>query len=255
MLVAFNILIYLLSISAILSFPNNISIVTFIGSDFLHLFFNWIAHIRSVCVECDAQIHVVCMDEVSKRYLNRFSISCRYLSIENSVAKIPLRLRVGRKKTMNVWVARIDYLISLLKSGSNILLCDVDAVWLRNPMITLLNAANDSDIVASKGWYPIELHRSWGSTLCLGFAYFKSSFFTIELLEEVSRLMKSERLDPNRIDDQYSINKVLHSWGITWNKGDAFIYMYGRHESYRLRSLTKLLPYIHMTELHIFFLL
>lgn len=224
-MLAFKLFIYLLSISAILSLPNNISIVTFVGADFLHLFFNWIAHVRSVCAECEAQIHIVCMDEVSKRYLKQFSISCTYLSIKNSVSNIPPRLRVGRLKTMNVWMARMDYLILLLKSGSNILISDVDAVWLRNPMSTLLNAANDSDIIASKGWFPIELYRLWGSTLCLGFAYFKSSSFTIELLEEVSRLMKNERLDSNRIDDQYSINKMLHSWGVSWNKGKAFVYM------------------------------
>eukprot|EP01036_Dinobryon_divergens_P024313 gene24313-32750_t len=160
------------------------------------------------------------MDEVSKIYLQRLSIPCIYQSVGNSALKIPSRLRVGRKYAMSVWLARVDFMISLLASGSDILLSDVDAIWLQNPMKTLLRVANDSDIVAGKGWYPIELHRLWGSTLCLGFAYFKSSAFTIALLKEVSQLMKDEQLDPDRVDDQYSVNRVLHSWGVSWNKGE-----------------------------------
>eukprot|EP01035_Chromulina_nebulosa_P029911 gene29911-39701_t len=160
------------------------------------------------------------MDEVSKIYLQRLSIPCIYQSVGNSALKIPSRLRVGRKYAMSVWLARLDFMISLLASGSDILLSDVDAIWLQNPMKTLLRVANDSDIVAGKGWYPIELHRLWGSTLCLGFAYFKSSAFTIALLKEVSQLMKDEQLDPDRVDDQYSVNRVLHSWGVSWNKGE-----------------------------------
>lgn len=219
-----KIFIYLLSISVVFALSKPPLIVTFIDGDFVHLFLNWFAHVKSVCVECEAYLRVICMDEVSKIYLQQFSISCIYKSIVgNSVSKISPRLRVGRKYAMNVWLTRVDFMISLLANGSDILLSDVDAIWLQNPMKTLLCVVNDSDIVAGKGWYPIELHRLWGSTLCLGFAYFKSSAFTIALLKEASQLMREEQLDPNRVDDQYSINRVLHSWGVSWNKGYTYI--------------------------------
>jgi hypothetical protein len=222
-----KIFIFLLSISAVSALSKALFIVTFIDGDFVPLFLNWLVHVRNVCVECEAYLRVVCMDEVSKIHLQRLLIPCIYQSIGNSALNISPRLRVGRKYAMNVWLARVDFMISLLASGSDILICDVDAIWLRNPMKTLLRVANDSDIVAGKGWYPIELHKLWGSTLCLGFAYFKSSAFTIALLKEVSQLMKYEQLDPDRVDDQYSVNRVLHSWGVSWNKGDAlYVYLY-----------------------------
>lgn len=66
----------------------------------------------------------------------------------------------------------------------NVIMSDSDAVWLGDPARDLFGGTpsllpgeggdrgdriHDSDVVASRGSYPRDIGKAWGSTICMGF--------------------------------------------------------------------------------------
>jgi hypothetical protein len=132
-----------------------------------------------------------------------------------------------------VWKKRIGFLALLLDAGFDVVMSDLDAIWLRDPFqpvpsigttTTTMSTAvvgdnklvssnnnkplfspNRADIVAGRGEFPFFISKVLGATICMGTAYFASNPRTSYLIHRaVSFTHQSE-------DDQYGINAALFS--------------------------------------------
>mmetsp|Transcript_36653 Transcript_36653/g.57552 ORF Transcript_36653/g.57552 Transcript_36653/m.57552 type:complete len:99 (-) Transcript_36653:10-306(-) len=91
--------------------------------------------------------------------------------------------------------------MKVLKQGFNVLLTDVDVVWLRNPFSLLATMPEcDFYFYCSKNVLPKELTHCF--KLNTGIMYFRSNNRTIDFIR---RAMKTF----NWFDDQTSLNKFL----------------------------------------------
>eukprot|EP01063_Lacrimia_lanifica_P019091 TRINITY_DN2614_c0_g1_i1.p1 TRINITY_DN2614_c0_g1~~TRINITY_DN2614_c0_g1_i1.p1 ORF type:complete len:247 (+),score=61.50 TRINITY_DN2614_c0_g1_i1:646-1386(+) len=113
----------------------------------------------------------------------------------------------------NVFIARMEVLHEYVAAGKNVLLSDIDAVWLNDPHGAVL-AAN-ADIVAQRGSYPKPLAARWGATLCMGLAYFRAKPKVVRFVEAALERARAAG------DDQEAVNEVL-SRDVVWEQRLAF---------------------------------
>ena len=92
---------------------------------------------------------------------------------------------------------------------------DADALWLQDPMnYFTLPGVVDSNIVASRGSFPVHLGHEWGSTICMGFILFRAS--SNDTMRTFLDVMYNHTV--STMNDQVSINTVAHDLGIAWDK-------------------------------------
>jgi len=191
-------------------------IITFLDANFINLFLNWLEYFKKSCPSCLRSLEIVCFDISSDVVLSSQALRC------NSILYLPTKNRgsisSNHMRLNYIWIERVSIILSMLKLGNNVLLTDVDALWLQNPVSFLLNHSS-ADIISSKGWFPPHLYQKWGSTLCLGLSYFSSSNSTIVFLQDVAAYLKKDNLENFQVDDQYAVNQVLFNWHIRWNNG------------------------------------
>jgi len=118
-----------------------------------------------------------------------------------------------------LWLMRVRLTKQLLDQGFDVLMSDSDALWLQNPF-TYINKFEASDIISSRASFPEEVSKKFGATLCMGFIYIKTNARNRALWEELSHVMSS---DP-RPDDQRSLNKLLMSKGLAFEKRLDYIH-------------------------------
>lgn len=107
--------------------------------------------------------------------------------------------QLSNTKIHQLWIMRVNYLSQLLHADIDVLFSDLDAVMLQDPRPYFRQA----EIVGSRGKFPYTVAGSWGSTLCMGFAYFKSTENVKGLLEEMIEITH------RRSDDQVAVNQAL----------------------------------------------
>lgn len=107
--------------------------------------------------------------------------------------------QLSQETIHDLWVMRVSLLSQIIHSGMDVLFSDLDVVILQDPRPLFEKA----EVVASRGKFPSEVRVSWGSTVCMGFAYFKSTPNVKDLLEKMVEMTKT------RHDDQVAVNYVL----------------------------------------------
>lgn len=147
-----------------------------------------------------------------------------------------------------LWATRVRLIAALLDRGVSVLMNDVDAIWLKDPIEEMFNELlPDTDIIAQRGTMPTNLGfrygsnaGKWGSTLCMGFIYFKSNIATRQLMKAANHLQQPTKLQNHRthlekyFDDQKWINYLLYDAGIKWpevERGDRISYVGRRAET------------------------
>mmetsp|Transcript_2133 Transcript_2133/g.4901 ORF Transcript_2133/g.4901 Transcript_2133/m.4901 type:complete len:500 (+) Transcript_2133:457-1956(+) len=120
--------------------------------------------------------------------------------------------KLDKEQIHQLWVMRVHYLSSLLHSGIDVLFSDLDAAILQDPRPLF----DQADIVASRGRFPHSVGGKWGSTICMGFAYFKATENVKKVVENMMQITKAHQ------DDQVAVNLALknhlgsnpeHVWG------------------------------------------
>lgn len=99
------------------------------------------------------------------------------------------------------WRERLKFIFKLLNEGINVLHSDLDAIWLKNPLIFI---EKYHDIVASTGTFPKEIYEKLGYSLCMGWIYYKSSTIVKQLF---SNILNKDIQD--NFDDQKEFNLEL----------------------------------------------
>lgn len=153
-------------------------------------------------------IYLLCLDEQSEREIMKMGIRCA-----------PMMEKWNRDLSF-LWRLRVKVLTCLLEGGYNVILSDSDALWLKDPVQDFDSPlARGSSIVASRGSFPPTMQRNWGSTLCMGFIFFRASPCIKTVLTNMKRFVMRTG------DDQRSINLALREMGVEWDESSDMRYV------------------------------
>jgi hypothetical protein len=140
---------------------------------------------------------VVSFDAATRRF-------CQEQGIATVSAEIDFPADLGE-----LWRYRLALTRRLLHAGLSVLLSDLDAYWLADPLPRL--QGGHAHIVASQGTvHPRDVFEQTGLVLCCGFIYFRCSAPTLDALNQLCEAAVS---DP---DDQRVLNRWLLQQGLRW---------------------------------------
>eukprot|EP01031_Cornospumella_fuschlensis_P034395 gene34395-41628_t len=245
----------------------------FVDSAFIDLFKNWLFFFSQVCGQHSPsmdQLLIVCVDGDASNMVQELNVTCHHeyssmvqnatyqaiLSSPTSNSTVTERRLTKKKSVVRhvIWMKRLEIVSVLLQRGEDVLLSDLDAIWLQNPytdISTHLQAG--SSVISSRATFPEEISRVWGRSLCMGFIYLKADKFTNYLLPLVlqdmqhtydmfsmyEQFLKTGRISCTDLarnatmvfdravfssmnkrppDDQLSFNFVLRNLNISWQK-------------------------------------
>ncbi|CAN0305813.1 unnamed protein product [Ascophyllum nodosum] len=153
-------------------------------------------------------IYLMCLDKESVEAVALMGIRC-----------VPL-VNYHHEQNADIWKLRIEIMLCLVEAGYNVILSDSDALWLKDPMQDFdLPEVRDCNIVASRGSFPSNLGRVWGSTACMGFILFRPSAGMNVILVKMKQLVLKLG------DDQRAINTALKELGVDWNTSTDMRYI------------------------------
>jgi len=162
-------------------------VLTFGNHRYGSVIVNWMVGMHRLGVD---NYEVICMDDELAAFMISIGRPCSAMQ------------EVGGD-LQHVWLFRLRVLERLLHKGTDVLLSDADAVWLRNP----LDFLGSGDIVASRGILPIPMAAQLGATVCMGWAFFRGT-------PAVARFVGSEVLARYVDDDQVAVNDALVAKGL-----------------------------------------
>lgn len=243
-------------------------VLLLLDSKYFEVFQNWLMYYKGVCPgeASDKNLEIVCMDiAVTDMLHNHTALRCSPHYTAPSPASISVSNAASSFKS-SVWIKRLEIINMFLMQQQDVLVSDTDAFWLRSPYTDLTLLSEQSDIVASRGWFPIHISEQWGSTLCMGFLYIKASDFTRDVFNRVlgdmhlTNLQARARqhflstqnntyIDPDHperaafvfnadtygtkgikeADDQWSLNTVLFHSNLTFPEDMVLAYREQRH--------------------------
>ena len=122
----------------------------------------------------------------------------------------------GMRQRDFVWLTRMELAQFLLRDGGvDVLMSDIDAHWLRDPLpLVRQRVAGGAHIVSSRASkWPAEQANKWGAVLCMGFVYVRSAPESVAFIEHVVAEMRASE----RPDDQVTMNQVLDAEGLAFD--------------------------------------
>lgn len=103
------------------------------SDQYFPVFMNWLVHYHHIC-PIISNIFFICLDKGVEERLLKIGLHCSYL----------FPYTTGYHK---LWLARVRITQSLMRQGYDVLMTDVDAVWLRNPFTDIEKHIRQSDII------------------------------------------------------------------------------------------------------------
>ncbi|CAM9498176.1 unnamed protein product [Ectocarpus sp. 13 AM-2016] len=157
-------------------------------------------------------IYLMCIDDASKKFFDtKMGIRC----VPMSALDLPTH--------EDIWQLRVRVVSCLLEVGHvDVIMSDADALWLADPAKDLFSRGGGGrgDIVASRGSWPNEQWKEWGSTLCMGFILFRARNVAgmKRFLDVMADLVVQNK------DDQISVNRAARQLGVVWDKNSDMRY-------------------------------
>lgn len=183
-------------------------IITFVSYSYRLNAINWAIHMEKLRISNYA---FFCLDREMFEFFKERRILC-YRLYDDKPNGLDVGIQTGSNEDLSVeairavWILRLEILSELLSSGLDVVFSDTDAVWLQNPLADSgegVLSAHMGDIVSSRGKYPFQVSSFWGTTLCLGLVYFRSTEDVIKIVEKAKVKAKHYR------DDQIALSLVL----------------------------------------------
>ncbi len=169
-------------------------VLTFCNASYLLVLERWL---EQACQAGIRGLLVVAFDAETCQF-------CQLHGIATAESEIPFP-----EDLAELWRYRLDLTRRILQTGLSLLLSDIDAYWLANPMHRV--QSGQAHIVASQGTiHPRDVYEQTGIVLCCGFIFYRYSGVTLNCLEQ---LCQSAVNDP---DDQRVLNRWLLQQEIQW---------------------------------------
>eukprot|EP01061_Rhynchopus_euleeides_P001393 TRINITY_DN10985_c0_g2_i1.p1 TRINITY_DN10985_c0_g2~~TRINITY_DN10985_c0_g2_i1.p1 ORF type:complete len:443 (+),score=119.05 TRINITY_DN10985_c0_g2_i1:49-1377(+) len=127
-----------------------------------------------------------------------------------SVRPSPLdEIHLKRTKE-TLWYHRWKLLLRLLNKNVHVLMADLDALFVRDPLPLLHQYGGQADVISQRGSFPKTLYDKWGSCICMGFTYWRSTEATKIFTATVHKMIASTG------DDQVGVNMALDQSAVEW---------------------------------------
>jgi hypothetical protein len=182
--------------------------ITFVDANYLPLLELWLPRLAELGVE---RVKVFCLDTTTLAW-------CRSRGVAAAQVEWAGNLR-------DLWAQRIRVFSELLATGQEFIHSDIDAIWIRNPLLTGSAVGCDEDLVFSQGTvWPPDVHAQWGFVLCCG-------WFRARPTLAAQAFFQGLELDVRQTgDDQISVNRLLSNLGAQWSHGRTGEYQLGFRE-------------------------
>ncbi len=221
-----------------------LKIIAFSNYYYREVALNWVKHIERLGIE---NYEIICTDRACCRYLRKSGVKARleqrafrwhyFKHYGRQEAGLHFKILTrnllsrkhsertdptfgGKERWPTLW--RLAYIKGLLEKGNDVIVSDVDTIWLKNPVEDLF-AGNSEDIVAHRAFgYPPKFKQKYGYVPCMGWVGFRSNPQVIDFLGRV--LLEGEKQKAK--SDQRSFNCFLMSRNPDVRKsdlGDVFI--------------------------------
>jgi hypothetical protein len=188
------------------------NVISFDGSPtYLPELMNWVAHFWRVCKSLTS-LYIICNGKQAVESLtnNQWGLKCDRI-VEHPAA------------TVNIWYSRTEAFIDVLKSGYDVFATDLDALWITDPY-EILNRYPGYDVIAQRAVHfdvltpcsmknpfcAIPTRNTWGSDMCFGIVYFRSSPGVLKMLEQTKKDMKDITFASSRSGDQVQFSQIFH---------------------------------------------
>lgn len=174
-------------------------IITYVSYSYRIPLMNWLVSMNQLGLV--PMIGIICLDESICHELKRIGME-GYVLIDS---QSNTNERLSFAKVQNLWVTRMKHLHELISAGIHVTFSDSDAIWLRDPFKEGIFSESKGDIVGGKGAFPWDVARHWGTTICMGVVYVRSTPATKIFIERAYLETKKTN------DDQIGLNIVLQS--------------------------------------------
>eukprot|EP01062_Namystynia_karyoxenos_P067194 TRINITY_DN6108_c0_g1_i2.p1 TRINITY_DN6108_c0_g1~~TRINITY_DN6108_c0_g1_i2.p1 ORF type:complete len:471 (+),score=124.22 TRINITY_DN6108_c0_g1_i2:80-1492(+) len=184
-------------------------VLTFTSHSFREVLLNWLVALRRVRPNADGYA-VGALDAAGGRWMRE-----RGINVFDAWGSAPLSTSGGALAPL--WVRRTRLVAALLDKGVSVVLSDVDAVWVKDPLPQIFGTefGQEADIAATRGKFPPEISKKLGgAAACLGFTAFRAGDQTAEFVRR-GMLVHTEYWG----DDQKGLNYALLATGTHW-EGD-----------------------------------
>jgi hypothetical protein len=185
---------------------NRTVIVTFISQEYLRVGMYWLGAMQRLALR---NVLVIAGDEPTSAAMAARGVACvrADLGAEPRVASFQ-SVSGFTWKGLAMATLKIPVVRFLLAQGCDVVLSDVDALWLQDP---LPHCCGLADIAFQRACYfPTALVQAWGFTVCSGFVYWRATNGTIAFLD--SCLNESMQVQ----DDQIALNLALVEADPVW---------------------------------------
>eukprot|EP00754_Rhynchopus_humris_P029762 Rhum_TRINITY_DN15233_c1_g1::Rhum_TRINITY_DN15233_c1_g1_i1::g.145904::m.145904 len=157
---------------------------------------------RQACLVDGPTCHAASYDAGSK--------TCGFCREGASLVSDEAAATVRRQRHALLFQMRMRLLHHYATRGREVVMSDVDALWLRDPLKELRSVG--ADVVAQRGSHPKLLAKRWGATACMGFVYVKGGPQVVPFLSDAVRLADSVG------DDQEGFNTALVHSDVVWQR-------------------------------------
>ena len=178
----------------------NTVVITFTSVQYHPLVLNWLSWMRLTRVK---NVLLLTLDEASEALLRAEDLS--------GMVVLPLgRAESLNRRNLPVFMLRYYVFTYALCTGGNVVMSDVDAIWLHNPIDQYM-LGTPNDCVFSGDGMPGELRTKWNSStvICFGFLFCRGNERALALAAAGEKYLRG------RQDDQVAINYGLDELNIS----------------------------------------
>ena len=167
---------------------NSILTITFVNQNYIELAKNWLLSVEKTGYE--GEIKIYALDDRTERSLPK-----------DVIERVPFEVT----SLESLWSLRVEIFRSISLSGTSFIHSDVDAVWLKNPLLYI--KGTETPYIFSQGTvHPGDVHEDLNFVFCCGF-FFSSAVIQPKLTQDyMARWEESTRITQ---DDQTSINRII----------------------------------------------
>ena len=141
-------------------------------SRYSEVLFNWLLFaVVKVSIPQDS-IVIVSLDETLYDFLKMRNFTTIHVDAQTLFKG---RILTDVYRYAQILMSRMSVLRLINHFGHDVIHYDPDAILLKDPWSLFYNHNCESDIVAGRGRYPFEINEEFGVTMCMGFAFFRSS--------------------------------------------------------------------------------
>lgn len=175
----------------------NWTILLTVNDGFFDFFQNWLHFYR----KHNISYRMIILAEDNAVYNKLKQLDLRFTTIVNSGSNVSEAVKLNTERYKKIMSGRTQRILQYIEEGVDILLTDIDMVWIKNPMPFF---TGDFDIFISRGV---------GNNLNAGFIAIKSNEVTIRHFRKVVSVMKENPA----LNDQSAFNKVYRQTKVHLN--------------------------------------